>query len=124
AQATTCKSAHVEKGVEALVARLSAAAGPELGPIQVVVLDDSTVNAFALPGGHVFVLSGLLKSAESTEEVAAVLAHELGHVARRHHVRNAIRELGVVTAFSLLLGDVDGVTAMILGQARDLSSLA
>jgi predicted Zn-dependent protease len=56
------------------------------------VLDDPAVNAFALPGGHVYVTRGLLAHLESQDELAAVLGHEAGHVEARHAViemRNA-----------------------------------
>ncbi|MFW5734343.1 MAG: M48 family metallopeptidase [Oceanidesulfovibrio sp.] len=49
-----------------------------------VVDDPDTVNAFALPGGKVFIYTGLLKAARSRDEVAAVIAHEIGHVLARH----------------------------------------
>jgi predicted Zn-dependent protease len=49
-----------------------------------VVDEPDTVNAFALPGGKVFVYTGLLEAARSRDEVAAVVAHEIGHVLARH----------------------------------------
>jgi predicted Zn-dependent protease len=66
------------------------------------------VNAFALPGGHVTLLRGLLETAESPEEVAAVLAHEIGHVAHRDPTRLALRSAGSVGVLGLLLGDFAG----------------
>lgn len=50
------------------------------------VLDSNSVNAFATPGGHIFVTSGLLKKMSSEAELAGVLAHEIGHVLRKHHL--------------------------------------
>ena len=54
------------------------------------ILDDNTVNAFAAPGGYVFVTKGLMQDMHSESELAGVLAHEIGHVLRRHHLE-AIR---------------------------------
>lgn len=50
------------------------------------VLDSNSVNAFATPGGHIFVTSGLLRKMNSEAELAGVLAHEIGHVLRKHHL--------------------------------------
>lgn len=52
------------------------------------VLHDSTVNAFAIPGGHVFVYSGIVDFLQDDNELAAVIAHELGHVEKRHSLKN------------------------------------
>lgn len=58
-------------------------------PYTFTVLDDPTVNAFALPGGYIYVTSGLLAYLNSEAELAGVLAHEIGHVAARHNVSQA-----------------------------------
>lgn len=50
------------------------------------VLDSASVNAFATPGGHIFVTSGLLKKMQSEAELAGVLSHEIAHVLRKHHL--------------------------------------
>lgn len=60
-------------------------------PVTIKVIDDPQVNAFALPGGFVFVNTGLLLKADNEAEVAGVLAHELAHVAARHGTRQASR---------------------------------
>ena len=60
---------------------------PPTGPtcnITFTVLDSPIVNAFAMPGGYVYVTRGLLALANSEAEVAGVLAHEIGHVTARH----------------------------------------
>jgi len=55
-----------------------------LVPVKVVVLDSREVNAFALPGGFLFVQRGLLEAVDDESELAGVLAHEMSHVAARH----------------------------------------
>jgi predicted Zn-dependent protease len=60
-------------------------------PFTVKVLDDDTVNAFALPGGFFYVQSGLILAADSEAELAGVMAHEIGHVAACHAARQATR---------------------------------
>lgn len=59
------------------------------------VIKNPEVNAFTLPGGNIFVFSGLIEFSEHPEEVAAVLAHEIGHVEKRHVVSKLVKELGL-----------------------------
>lgn len=58
-------------------------------PFTIKVVDSPEVNAFALPGGFLFVNSGLLLAADSEAEIAGVIAHEIAHVAARHGVEQA-----------------------------------
>jgi len=60
-------------------------------PFTIKVIEDESVNAFALPGGFFFVNTGLLLKAESEAEIAGVMAHEIAHVAARHGTRQATR---------------------------------
>jgi len=53
-------------------------------PLTVKIIDDPTINAFALPGGFLYVNTGLLQAAEEEDQVAGVVAHEIAHVAARH----------------------------------------
>ncbi len=60
-------------------------------PFTIKVIEDPTVNAFALPGGFFFVQSGLILKADTEAELAGVMAHEIAHVAARHGTRQATR---------------------------------
>src|SRR5882724_7203993 len=60
-------------------------------PFTIKVLEDPTVNAFALPGGFFFVQSGLILKSDTEAELAGVMAHEIAHVAARHGTRQATR---------------------------------
>ncbi|MFC7516905.1 M48 family metallopeptidase [Herbaspirillum sp. GCM10030257] len=64
------------------------------------VIEDAGFNAFATPGGHVFVTRGLIARMRNEAELAGVLAHEIGHVLKRHHLRAVQKNAGVA-----LLGD-------------------
>lgn len=57
------------------------------------VIDDDKDNAFALPGGYIYVFKGLLEKLED-EEIAAILAHEIGHICARHSIKRAEKSLG------------------------------
>ena len=71
-----------------------------------IVLDDAgQVNAFAVPGGHIYVYSGLLLAAGDEAEVAGVLAHEIGHVVGRHGANQLAAQLGMTLLSRLALGE-------------------
>lgn len=95
---------------------------PEL-PWSFVVLDEPAVNAFALPGGWVYVTRGLLAHLVSEAELAAVLGHEAGHVTARHGVvqlrkqRTAQRSVGVFRIVDPNLRHVGGIAARTAGLA-------
>lgn len=69
---------------------------------QFYVIDDSTVNAFALPGGYVYVHTGLLQIARTEEELSAAIAHEIGHVVARHGLRNVKKAQRTAAIFGVL----------------------
>lgn len=89
--------------------------------VQVHVVESKTSNAFALPGGHVVVLGGLLKQARSADEVAAVLAHEIAHVELRHATERSVRDMGLGLVVSLLTGDVSGTGAGVVSSLLSFS---
>lgn len=77
------------------------------------VINSPTVNAFALPGGHIYLTRGLIEHTRSGSELAAALAHEIGHVAERHGVDKMERQLRTGSLVSVLYN-------MILGGEPDL----
>lgn len=96
---------------QAAIDHMQAQLQPDHGlpyPLQVHVLDHEMVNAFALPGGHIVFFRGLIDMAETPEEVAAVFAHEMGHVVARDPTRIALRSAGSIGVLGLLFGDFAG----------------
>lgn len=87
-------------------------------PLRLVVVRADLVNAFALPGGYVVLTHGLIRAAESPEEVAGVLAHEVGHVAHDHVTEAIYRTTAISMLVSLLVGDVTfGVAGAVVELA-------
>jgi Zn-dependent protease with chaperone function len=83
------------------------------------VLSSSVVNACALPGGTVYLLDGLIQRARNVDEVAGVMAHELGHAQNRDGLRKIIQTGGSSFLIGLLFGDVTGGST-VLFTARSI----
>jgi beta-barrel assembly-enhancing protease len=96
-------------------------------PWTFAVLDDKGYNAFAAPGGYIFVTKGLVDSLRDESELAGVLAHEINHVLSKHHLQ-AIRtsaQSGLLTrlvASQINKGAAAGLSEQLLGLGRDLYS--
>jgi Zn-dependent protease with chaperone function len=86
------------------------------------VLSSKIPNAIALPGGRVYLFSALLDKADNPDEIAGVLAHELGHVAHRDSLRQLIRDGGTSFLVGMLFGDVTGSGALIFASRTLITS--
>jgi Zn-dependent protease with chaperone function len=113
--AKTCSNASGRAAFNKLMTEISQAAGIDR-PVQATVLDTPVPNAFALPGGKVYLFSGLLAKAENPDEIAGVLAHELGHVRHRDNTRNMIYSGGTSFLIGLLFGDITGSGALVFAS--------
>jgi Zn-dependent protease with chaperone function len=124
-KAFECGSADGEKeglaALNQLGARLEAAAALAM-PIKLAVLRKPETNAIALPGGHIYVFEGLIKRAEMPDELAGVIAHEIGHVAHRDGTRSVLQTAGLSFLFGMVLGDFVGGGAVILAAKTLLQS--
>jgi beta-barrel assembly-enhancing protease len=107
---------HTEKGSAALDKLVrSLDANPENLQVEVAKID--MLNAVALPGGKVILFDGLVKQAKSADEVAGVLAHEIGHVRERHVMQSLLRQMGL----AVVLGGLDGTGGSMLSGALSVS---
>ncbi len=82
----------LEQTLATVVGRLAAVTDDPMRAYRITVLNSPNVNAFALPGGYLYVTRGLLALANDSAEVAAVLAHEMGHVTANHGIERQRRE--------------------------------
>ena len=98
-----------------LLKQLREAAGLDTD-VQSAVLATEIPNAFALPGGKVYLFNALLAKAENPDEIAGVLAHELGHLRHRDNMRSMIYDGGASFLIGLLFGDVTGSSALIFAS--------
>jgi predicted Zn-dependent protease len=114
---------RTERYVQRLGERLAAQAPGYKFPYKFIVVASPEVNAFALPGGYVFVNKGAIEAAHSEGELAGVLAHEIAHVALRHGTIQASRAYLAKTGLNILdtvtgggQGEI-GRIAVVLGGA-------
>jgi beta-barrel assembly-enhancing protease len=90
-------------------------------PFTFSVLADTTINAFAIPGGHVYVNIGLLRAATSGAEVAGVMAHEIGHVTMRHGAKQMMKSEGLTIVQQILFGtDTASIAAAVANMVTNL----
>jgi Zn-dependent protease with chaperone function len=120
-----CGGAAGEKAgrsaLDKVVARLESAAALPI-PLHVNVVRRKEANAFALPGGTIYVFEGLINKADSADELAGVIAHELGHVAHRDGTRSVLQSAGLSFLFGMVLGDFVGGGAVVIAARSVLSS--
>lgn len=89
-------------------------------PFQFYIVKSSEVNAFALPGGFVVINSQLILDSDSANEVQGVLAHEIGHIAKQHHLRQLVKTAGLYLIVDAIIGDVSGFLAVLVENSSYL----
>jgi Zn-dependent protease with chaperone function len=104
-----------------LISRLEAEAALPM-PLRVGVMRRKEPNAIALPGGQIYVFEGLIAQAQTPDELAGVIAHELGHVVRRDGVRGLLETAGLSFLFGMVFGDFVGGGAIVLAARTILQS--
>lgn len=119
--AKVCDNAAGQKAFVKLVTAIRESAGLDTS-VQSGVLSSSVPNAFALPGGRVYLFNGLLAKAENPDEIAGVLAHELGHLKHRDSMRGVIHDGGASFLIGLLFGDITGSSALIFASRSLVTS--
>jgi Zn-dependent protease with chaperone function len=110
-----CDHAAGQAAFAKLVNTIRQSAGMDTA-VEAAVLATPVPNAFALPGGKVYVFDGLLAKAENPDEIAGILAHELGHLRHRDAMRNLIYNGGTSFLIGLLFGDITGSGALIFAS--------
>lgn len=110
-----CSNPALDSAVGIIKSRLVANIGLTEYDFHIKVIENNTINAFTIPGGNLYIYSGLIEFCETPEELAAVLAHEMGHAEKRHVVSKLIKELGISILFSVT-GGGDAVMISEIGR--------
>ena len=92
-------------------------------PIELTLVDDTTANAFAVPGGNIVVYSGLIAALQQPEELYALLAHEATHVNKRHSLQQMLGSLTSAYLFSMIGSNYSGLGNTLIQQAGMLQTL-
>ncbi len=112
--------------IAAIFAELSEISGQKHPPLELLFRHGGRLgaNAFALPGGTVVITDQLINKAENDDEIAGVLAHEIGHVQHRHSLKQIYRILGLTFMIGVIGGDSGQIVDDVIGQAAALQSLS
>lgn len=99
--------------LQPLTAPLATAQPEQKYTLRFYIVNDPTLNAFALPGGHMVIHSGLILKARRASELQGVLGHEIAHVTEQHGMRAVIRSTGLFVVAQALIGDASGLMAIL-----------
>lgn len=102
--------------VTALGQRLAAQTPMANLPWNFYIVRNNEINAFAIPGGHVYVHTGLIHAASNASELAGVMAHEISHVVARHSTEQISRQYGLSVLAGIVLGQNPAVYQQLLAQ--------
>lgn len=113
---------RLERTVAKIVGQLTGVSANPSQAYRITILNSPNVNAFALPGGYLYVTRGLLALANDSAELAAVIAHEMGHVTANHGIKRqrkeAEEELATKVVSDVLSNDRNARTALVRGKLR------
>lgn len=96
-----------------------------------IIDDDKTLNAFATPGGYIYVYTGLIKFLDSEDQLAGVMGHEMAHADRRHSTRQLTKQYGIQALASIATGNKDpgmleqialGLVSLRFSRAHELEA--
>jgi len=121
--ATVCREPERLAALDQMVAALTADGRGGRYTYRVTVVDDEMVNAFAAPGGYIVIHTGLLAQAESPDELAGVLAHEIEHVVLQHGAQGVLRQIPLRLAFGAITGS-EGIGSSVTQMAVTLGGLS
>ncbi|NDV22637.1 M48 family metalloprotease [Desulfovibrio sp. JC022] len=112
---------QIDGYVKNLVDRIAKHIPPQPFPIKATVIRNNAMNAFAVPGGYVYVYTGLILNMKHEAELAAVIGHELAHVSLRHVARRM--EKMKMVSFASMLGTLAGMLVGIAGGGSNMGNL-
>lgn len=101
----TIKDEKINAVIDSIKVRICRTKAIDCDKIKIHVIRNSEINAFALPDNHMVVYTGLIEYADNAEEVAGVMAHEIGHMEKNHVMKKLVKEVGLEMLFAIAGGD-------------------
>lgn len=115
-------SKQVTSTIDSLVSKICESNDIDKSTVKVHIIENSEVNAFALPNKHLILYTGLILASANEAELCGVISHELAHMEKNHVMKKLIKEVGLSVLISMTAGK--GGTDIIRGAAKHLSSSA
>jgi len=119
------RDSEIENLIKDIIAPIANAANQDKKKLKIFIIDDKQLNAFVTPGQKIFIFSGLILNSKNSNALEGVIAHELGHITGRHHIKiyqqlersRAITLAGLIlgTAVSAMTGDPNAAAAIAGG---------
>jgi predicted Zn-dependent protease len=106
------EDATVTTAIDSLITTICKANDIERSKIKVHIIQESEVNAFALPNYHLVIYTGLISESENEAELCGVLGHELAHMQLDHVMKKMVKEIGLATIVSMTAGNGGGQVVM------------
>ncbi|MCM8530010.1 MAG: M48 family metallopeptidase [Lentisphaeraceae bacterium] len=114
------KDKELESQLDELLAPLMKEASNERFKYKFHIVEDSTLNAAAFPGGNMIIHTGLILKLENSEQLLGVLAHEMAHVNRRHSMKTLVNNAGLYIVLDTMVGGFGALSGVILNGGSQL----
>ena len=117
------RDSEIENLIKEIVGPIADAAGQKKENLEIFIIDDNQLNAFVTPGQKIFIFSGLITNSKDANSLEGVIAHELGHIAGRHHVKiyEQLEKSRAITLAGIILG---GAVSALTGSPDAAAAIA
>ena len=116
------KNEKIKAVIDSIKVRICRTKTIDCEKIKIHVIRNSEINAFALPDNQMVIYTGLIEYAENAEEVAGVMAHEIGHLEKNHVMKKLVKEIGLEMLFAMAGGDAGFEIARETGKTLSSSA--
>jgi beta-barrel assembly-enhancing protease len=116
------KNVYVINSVDSIVTQICKENKIDRAKLKIHIINKDEINAFALPGGHLIIYSGLILNTDNQEEITGVICHEIAHIELNHVMKKLVKEIGLSVLISMTTGNSGG--EIIKETAKMLSSSA